>query len=121
MLQIKDGQIGGFELLMEVHQLLDKGRILAQATIDLQIAVRKLGEDTEKNHGKASIIHGLLILPPIEHKIPGHLGKTGHRYPKGGLVGQEFQDLALLLKGEGIGRDIEDSLTSLRIGLGLLC
>ena len=36
-------------------------------------------------------------------------------------MGQEFQDLALLLKGKGIGRDIEDSLASLRIGLGLLC
>ena len=39
ILQIKDSQIGGFELLIEVHQLLDKGRILAQATIDLQIIV----------------------------------------------------------------------------------
>ena len=96
--------------MKELDQLLDKLGILLKTGINLELFIRHLRKHLKKEHAKTDIIERLLLVTFIECKIACHLSKARNGDGKRSLLVYELQDFVLLLKRQGVGRDIKDPL-----------
>ena len=62
--------------MIELDQLLDKLRILAQGPVNFEILLLHLGQSFKKQHAETDVIQGLLLKNLIQDEITSHLGKA---------------------------------------------